>query len=243
MVYSVFATASIASMVSLYLQLYFLPRSQSVPPRDPPAELLSGPAIYECLSPAEEKALNAASLATDADADGDSPTDNSQLSRGSVNRCYRQTCNGRWKPARARHCSTCGTCRMGFDHHCAVFANCLTVAHVPCFLCMVVLVPPTIFILSSPLLIPLAKRGVQAWRAACTDPDVVGWWTWTPSWIVAGGPVGRWIGGLVLGWRQLDRLDGGGAVRASVAALVGIGGLISTICLVSRGCAARVRFG
>lgn len=219
-------------MVSLYTRLYFLSSSQSVPPQHPPHDLLDGEAIFECLSPLEAEAIIAAEREPDASHLSARP---SALMQEKVNRCYLQKCNGRWKPARARHCSTCGTCRMGFDHHCAVFANCLTVAHVPTFLCMVVLVPPIIFILSSPVLLPLAGRAAQAWRVACDDPSVSGWWSWGPSWIVAGGPVGRWVGGLVLGWRRLDRLDGGGIVRTSVAALVGIGGILSVICMVSHG--------
>ena len=151
-----------------------------------------------------------------------------------MNRCYRQKCNGRWKPARARHCSTCGVCRMGFDHHCAIFANCLTAPHIPTFLCLLVLTPSIVFLLCLPILHPLAIRAAAAWRIACDDPSVNGWWSWKPSWVVAGGPIGRWIGGLVLGWRHLDKLDGRGIVRCSVGALAAIGGVISTMCIVGR---------
>lgn len=37
---------------------------------------------------------------------------------GQMDFCRKGRCNGRWKPPGTHHCSTCGTCRMGFDHHC-----------------------------------------------------------------------------------------------------------------------------
>lgn len=37
---------------------------------------------------------------------------------GQMEFCRKGRCNGRWKPPGTHHCSTCGTCRMGFDHHC-----------------------------------------------------------------------------------------------------------------------------
>ena len=32
--------------------------------------------------------------------------------------CVKDNCKMRWKPPRTHHCSTCGVCRVGFDHHC-----------------------------------------------------------------------------------------------------------------------------
>ena len=39
---------------------------------------------------------------------------------GKLNSCDRSgsECFGTWKPPRTHHCSTCGVCRRGFDHHC-----------------------------------------------------------------------------------------------------------------------------
>jgi hypothetical protein len=52
--------------------------------------------------------------------------------------------------------------------------------------------------------------------------------------MIAGGPVGRYVGGMVLGWKELDRRDGGGGyLRVQIGILVGIGSLLGLITLVS----------
>jgi hypothetical protein len=46
--------------------------------------------------------------------------------------------------------------------------------------------------------------------------------------------VGRYVGGMVLGWKALDRRDGGGGYfRVQIGVLVGIGSLLAMITLVS----------
>jgi len=111
--YTLTALLAIPAVSILYLRLYFLPANQSVPPRDPPTSILARKTIFECLSPAEAEAVR---LANDGSTQGaeDEPM---------VNRCWRGKCGGRWKPARARHCSECRTCRAGFDHHCALVSS------------------------------------------------------------------------------------------------------------------------
>ena len=101
-VYAWFAALSITSISALYLRLYFLPSSQSVPPSTPPPAISDGRLIYEC--PARQG--------------GPSPLEPESGTKLVLQKCDRPSCAGRWKPARARHCSDCGTCRMGFDHHC-----------------------------------------------------------------------------------------------------------------------------
>ena len=39
-------------------------------------------------------------------------------SDASLDFCAKDNCKMRWKPPGTHHCSTCGVCRLGFDHHC-----------------------------------------------------------------------------------------------------------------------------
>ena len=40
---------------------------------------------------------------------------------GSVPRCFKDKCAGRYKPPRTHHCRSCGVCKMGWDHHVSRF--------------------------------------------------------------------------------------------------------------------------
>lgn len=71
----------------------------------------------------------------------------------------------------------------------------------PCFLALLLLTPVTVLLLSLPLYGPLLARARQAYALA-----PAWWWASRWSW-VCGGPLGRWLGGTALGWRELDRLD------------------------------------
>lgn len=118
---------------------------------------------------------------------------------GQPQRCWRDRCNGRIKAFRTRHCGDCGTCRVGFDHHCAWFDNDVTAA--------ATLQSFIGFLISIPLLILLALGPIvpTAWRVlvriqsfSSSDPEIRSlWWSKWYSWI--GGPAFRWIVGFTLG--------------------------------------------
>jgi len=163
-IYTALPSVTIVPAASLYLRLYLIPRNQSVPPYDPPAEIKEGRVIFECLSPEEADVVHVAEgsgagadVAQDSEAEelsapqidgaeGSSITSVAGCNLSAVghedstseyedvlvdgddrevlvNRCWRGRCNGRWKPARARHCSECGICRAGFDHHCPLVST------------------------------------------------------------------------------------------------------------------------
>lgn len=102
--YRAAAWTLVPSITVLFLRLYFLPSKQSVPPPHPPAEIEHLKVLFECAPPAE---TSGPVLITSHSAEDE----------GLLQRCAR--CTDRWKPARTRHCSDCGVCRAGFDHHCA----------------------------------------------------------------------------------------------------------------------------
>ncbi|ODO05413.1 hypothetical protein L198_02106 [Cryptococcus wingfieldii CBS 7118] len=120
---------------------------------------------------------------------------------------------------------------MGFDHHCPFFANCLTAPYVPAFLALLLYTPPTTILLSLPLYPLLLRRASAAYHLARVSDSIKGWWDWPWSWIVAGGPVGRWVGGVVLGWMQLDRMSvgGPGIERLGVGVMVVVGIVLALI--------------
>lgn len=47
--------------------------------------------------------------------------------------------------------------------------------------------------------------------------------------MVACGPVGRYVGGVILGWNELDREDGGGVLRLRNGIIIGVGMMLSLI--------------
>ena len=255
--YSLLASLLIGCVLILYLRLYFLPANQSVPPRDPPTAIIDRSVVFECLSPAETTLVQSSPTPSPdqppGKPQGSGSVEPAEPRLPLVDRCYKDKCNGRWKPARARHCSECGVCRGGFDHHCALvrsfffrdhhwhlkltsqFANCLTVPYVPLFLLTLILTPIGVSLLSAPLLPALMRRALTAWHFARHDGEISeNWWDWPWAWVIAGGPVGRYVGGVLIGWKALDLVDGGGLVRLEIGVLVGIGWMLSGITAVRR---------
>ncbi|KAJ7746852.1 DHHC palmitoyltransferase-domain-containing protein [Mycena maculata] len=113
-------------------------------------------------------------------------------------------CNGAWKPPRSHHCSTCGVCRIEFDHHCPWVGNCVTRSRMKAFLFMLFLAPVAYVVSVFPIYRTLTRHMSLALTVSQHDAWAKRvWWDWFGSWIFAGGPFGRWIFGMALGFRIL----------------------------------------
>lgn len=125
-------------------------------------------------------------------------------SDASLNFCVKDNCKMRWKPPGAHHCSTCGVCRIGFDHHCPWLGNCVTTGRLKVFLFLLVLTSVTVPLASLPILPVLRTHVVTALTVSHADAWATAiWWNRLYSWIFCGGPAGRWIVGTLLGFRML----------------------------------------
>jgi palmitoyltransferase len=103
----------------------------------------------------------------------------------------------------------------------------------PAFLLTLLLAPIALNICCLPIYGPFGRRFLEAWRFSRVDGQFAWWWNWWPSWIVAGGPIGRYGVAVALAWREMDREDGGGLFRFSSGVLIGLGLLLSAIAGVS----------
>ncbi|KAJ6581182.1 DHHC palmitoyltransferase-domain-containing protein [Mycena capillaripes] len=113
-------------------------------------------------------------------------------------------CGGVWKPPRTHHCSSCGVCRMEFDHHCPWIGNCVTRDRMKNFLGMLLLAPVAYTVSVIPIYPTLLRHmslALSVSRHNTWANEV--WWDWFGSWIFFGGPFGRWIFGIALGFRIL----------------------------------------
>jgi len=123
---------------------------------------------------------------------------------GDLDVCARDDCNGSWKPPRAHHCSTCGVCRMEFDHHCPWLGNCVTMSRMRYFIALLCLTPVTFFVAFTPILTRLVSHITIALSISQKDPwSRYWWWDWVGSWVLVAGPFGRWVIGALLGFRLL----------------------------------------
>lgn len=124
---------------------------------------------------------------------------------GSPVLCFRDQCNGRVKTFRTRHCGDCGTCRLGFDHHCAWFDNDITApATLRSFLLFLGCVPPLIGLAVGPLASSAWQTARQIATFALADGRLRhSWWDCWYSWL--GGPVFRWMVGWCIAARRWSR--------------------------------------
>ncbi|KAH9058921.1 DHHC palmitoyltransferase-domain-containing protein, partial [Lactarius deliciosus] len=125
-------------------------------------------------------------------------------SDGSLDFCSRENCQMRWKPPGTHHCSTCGVCRLGFDHHCPWLGNCVTAGRMKAFLTLLAVTSVTVPLASLPILPALKNHVVAALAVSHADTWITDmWWDRPYSWILCGGPPGRWVVGTLLGFRVL----------------------------------------
>lgn len=167
-------------------------------------------------------------------------------SDGSSLRCYRDSCGGRIKPFRTRHCGDCGTCRVGFDHHCAWFDNDVaSPATLRPFIGFLLSIPP-LYTLGLAPLIPSAWSVVKRIHAySSSNPGIQSvWWARWYSWI--GGPAFRYMVGFTLGASRWSRATEGRLPHESPRApvLVALGGVfVFVACALSTSSLLHLREG
>ncbi|BGP44507.1 Putative E3 ubiquitin-protein ligase [Rhodotorula kratochvilovae] len=118
--------------------------------------------------------------------------------------CHRARCGGAYQSLRTRHCRDCGTCRPVFDHHCGFMDNCVCGPTLKPFACFLGYAAALLLVALVPLT-PMQWRACREvvretwWSEEMRD----GWWTGWRGWV--GGPVYRYAGALLLGYRQYQR--------------------------------------
>ncbi|PPQ79066.1 hypothetical protein CVT26_003971, partial [Gymnopilus dilepis] len=125
---------------------------------------------------------------------------------GDLVSCKKDLCNNKWKPPRTHHCSTCGVCRLDFDHHCPWIGNCVTLPRLKAFVGLLCLLPITFCVAVFPVAKTLTGHVFLALKTSQESQwtnEV--WWNWWGSWIICAGPFGRWIVGTLLGYALIQR--------------------------------------
>ncbi|KAH7885865.1 zf-DHHC-domain-containing protein [Phlebopus sp. FC_14] len=124
---------------------------------------------------------------------------------GSLTLCYKDHCFQSWKPPRAHHCTTCGVCRLNYDHHCPWLGNCVTLDIMKEFLLFLYLCPLAFVVGAAPVARILLRHAASAYRSSRADGWAQAlWWDWPGSWFLFAGPLGRPIFGTLLGYSILQ---------------------------------------
>ncbi|GMK54776.1 hypothetical protein CspeluHIS016_0113620 [Cutaneotrichosporon spelunceum] len=215
------STALIATVTAVFLRLYLLPTRFAAAPLPPPA-ISHLEVIFEVPPPKD----GTARLVTHVGADEATEADGGSL----IVFCTSDQCGGRWKPPRTRHCSECGRCRLGFDHHCYFVANCISSPVLPSFTALLLLTPLTVLLLAAPIHRAALHGARLAWAATATNPRVQSYWGWKWSWVLPAGPVIRYAIGLLLAWADLDHVEGYGEMwRVDIGLVWSIGLMLALV--------------
>ncbi|KAG8769007.1 hypothetical protein FRC12_005223 [Ceratobasidium sp. 428] len=173
-IHILFSIVTVLSIIILIFVLWTLPTDHDVPPTvaETTAQAWLSQYVHECFS-----------------------------EDGTPTKCNRGSCGGRVKPPRTHHCSVCGTCRLEWDHHCPWVGSCLTFRQSKAFLVLLAITGLGVWIMALPVIHPILDGAYSMYTVSRADAKSSRlWWDWWGSYVVFGGPGGRWVLGTALGY-------------------------------------------